>query len=132
VVVVVRLSEVNAVHEERMRWVAHRGNRPDVDEEFGDRTAGSPSDARRRPVDTLGEMAAIKPRVTKGRSVTERVDRTCQRCGSTYELASFPLPARDKDQIDCEVCGEELISWNGGVMWSAKLVTRGTPPTSGT
>lgn len=25
---------------------------------------------------------------------------------------------RDKDTIDCSVCGNELLSWNGGVMYS--------------
>jgi hypothetical protein len=47
---------------------------------------------------------------------------TCRKCGAVYEVRRIPLPLRDKDRIDCEFCGEELIGWNGGVMYTAKLI----------
>lgn len=47
---------------------------------------------------------------------------TCKRCGAEYEVTRRDLPARDKDSINCKVCGEELVSWNGSFSLSAKLV----------
>jgi|GEM_PF-4637189 len=32
---------------------------------------------------------------------------TCPNCGSVYELTKQKIPVRDKDSIDCEVCGEK-------------------------
>lgn len=54
----------------------------------------------------------------------------CSNCGSVYEVTRHKLIMRDRDSINCEVCGEELHSWNGAVMYSAKLVKRGTLPAS--
>ena len=53
--------------------------------------------------------------------------QTCDRCGSVYELSSWHSPMRDKDSIECEVCGATLKRWNGSRVWTAKLVKRGTP-----
>jgi len=41
--------------------------------------------------------------------------RECSGCGAVYKITRFKIPMRDKDSEHCEVCGEELISWNGGV-----------------
>ena len=48
--------------------------------------------------------------------------KVCRRCGSVYRITSFVTGMRDKGSINCEVCGEELMSWNGGVMYSAELI----------
>lgn len=50
---------------------------------------------------------------------TEKV--TC-RCGAEYELTKYKLIMRDKDSKECGFCGETLIEWNGGVMYSARLI----------
>ncbi len=55
---------------------------------------------------------------------------TCPNCHSEYELTAFKIMFRDKDSIDCEVCGKEKIfSWNEAKMWTAKLV-KTVKPTS--
>ena len=36
---------------------------------------------------------------------------TC-RCGTVYERTEFVFMARDQDRATCQVCGEELESWN--------------------
>lgn len=51
-------------------------------------------------------------------------EETCKKCGAVYELTRHKLIARDKDSINCK-CGEELISWNGGVCYSSKLIKKG-------
>ena len=55
---------------------------------------------------------------------------TCKQCGSTYSTRRIKIIMRDKDSIACEVCGETLISWNGGEMWEAKLTHRAPWPQS--
>ena len=37
---------------------------------------------------------------------------------------------RDKDSIDCDVCGATLIEWDGGVIYSSELVQRAEWPVS--
>ena len=49
----------------------------------------------------------------------------CSKCGSVYEIEEFKTTEPDVDSITCEVCGESLISWNGGVMYKARLFERG-------
>lgn len=53
---------------------------------------------------------------------TSTLEKTCGGCGSLYELTKTSLPMRDQDSIDCGICGTELISWNGGCMYSEKLL----------
>jgi len=48
----------------------------------------------------------------------------CPKCGSVYEIQEFKTPERDVGSITCEVCGEALISWNGGVTYESKLFER--------
>lgn len=49
----------------------------------------------------------------------------CSGCGSEYELTKYKIIIRDKDTINCSVCGKELKSWNGGEMWTSKLIKKG-------
>jgi DNA-directed RNA polymerase subunit RPC12/RpoP len=48
----------------------------------------------------------------------------CSNCGSEYILSSNPISMRDKDTIDCEVCGNEIFRWNEAKIWFAKLKTK--------
>lgn len=50
--------------------------------------------------------------------------KTCPKCGSDYEFTKLHTPMRDKDKIDCDVCGEELIRWNGGLYYTYKMLRR--------
>jgi hypothetical protein len=52
---------------------------------------------------------------------------TCSQCGSVYAVTIYRLPARDKDDFNCEVCGYEMRSWNDTEVPSFKLVQRGQP-----
>lgn len=49
---------------------------------------------------------------------------SCDSCGSVYELKSTKLSFRDKDTLDCDVCGAELYRWNEAKMWEATLIER--------
>jgi len=55
-------------------------------------------------------------------------NKTCPNCGSVFSITKHKLIMRDKDTIDCDVCGTELLSWNGAVMYSHKLVQRADWP----
>jgi predicted nucleic acid-binding Zn ribbon protein len=50
---------------------------------------------------------------------------TCPACGSEYEIQQRKTMLRDRDSINCEVCGREIRSWNGGVMFTSKITKRG-------
>lgn len=54
--------------------------------------------------------------------------QACKQCGSIYSVTKTKLIMRDIDKIDCEVCGAELLSWNGAVMYDAQLVQRADWP----
>lgn len=49
---------------------------------------------------------------------------SCSKCSAVYERTEFKLPVRDKDHANCEVCGEELESWNGSRVPSFRLMER--------
>ncbi len=51
-----------------------------------------------------------------------RTETVICKCGAKYELTKHKLMSRDKDSKDCGLCGETLIEWNGGVMYSARLL----------
>jgi ribosomal protein S27E len=56
-------------------------------------------------------------------------DLTCETCGSEYSVMTFKSIARDRDSLDCEVCGGVLIAWNGGTMYyNQRLTKRGVWP----
>jgi hypothetical protein len=55
---------------------------------------------------------------------------TCD-CGAKYELTKHKLISRDKDSKECGICGATLIEWNGGVMYSARLLEKPEAPTNG-
>lgn len=48
----------------------------------------------------------------------------CSGCGSKYELTEQSIMFRDKDSLDCDICGAVLIKWNGACMWTAKLLKK--------
>jgi len=47
-------------------------------------------------------------------------ERKCQ-CGRVWRLAEHKVSTRDKDTLECK-CGRVIISWNGGVIYTAELV----------
>ncbi|MNJ35526.1 hypothetical protein D3C77_302700 [compost metagenome] len=49
---------------------------------------------------------------------------TCDKCGSIYNFRAIKIPVRDKDSIECFVCGNLLRSWNAAKMWTAELQER--------
>lgn len=53
------------------------------------------------------------------------MDKQCVDCGSLYKLECSSLNWRDKDSIDCEICGSTLHKWNEAKTWDAKLIKRG-------
>lgn len=56
--------------------------------------------------------------------------KACPNCGAVYELRQHKSIMRDIDSIECETpgCGATLISWNGGVFYSATLIEPGQAP----
>jgi len=44
---------------------------------------------------------------------------TCPKCGKKWDIYKHKISMRDKDSLDCD-CGEEIIRWNGGVMYNAR------------
>lgn len=50
---------------------------------------------------------------------------TCRGCGAEYELFKHNLAGqRDKDSEECDVCRTTLISWNGGAMYTTKIIKK--------
>ena len=45
-------------------------------------------------------------------TTTDTTDVACSKCGRVYSVRGWELPTRDKDQFNCEVCGELLAKWN--------------------
>ena len=41
-----------------------------------------------------------------------------EHCPMVYLIEREHCPVRDKDKIFCEKCGSEIVSWNGGVIYS--------------
>jgi len=50
---------------------------------------------------------------------------TCKKCGSVYEIRRDKIIVRDRDSINCQVCGEELMRWNEAAHYYAKLIKEG-------
>ncbi|WP_163279303.1 hypothetical protein [Clostridium sporogenes] len=48
----------------------------------------------------------------------------CPKCGAEYEVHKIKSPIRDKDTEECRICGTKLLSWNGGVIYSIKLIKK--------
>lgn len=46
---------------------------------------------------------------------------TCPNCDLVWVITKHKLPMRDKDSLECK-CGEEILSWNGAVMYNARIV----------
>jgi DNA-directed RNA polymerase subunit RPC12/RpoP len=51
--------------------------------------------------------------------------KKCTKCGAEYEIGKIKYPVRDKDSIECDICGTKLISWNGSTAYTAKLIKKG-------
>ena len=54
-------------------------------------------------------------------------EKQCNGCGARYQITRHPVPMRDSDSISCQECGTELLSWNGGVVHYAELISRPSP-----
>lgn len=54
---------------------------------------------------------------TRGRPTCTLVHESCSACAEVNTLRKVTLPCRDKDTLNCQHCGAELITWNGGVMY---------------
>ena len=48
----------------------------------------------------------------------------CKRCKSVYEKLVRYFPIKDSDHFDCEVCGQQVESWNDTAVPSYRLVER--------
>ena len=48
----------------------------------------------------------------------------CEKCKSKYELQEHSIMFRDKDSLECDICNHELHRWNGGCIWTAKLIEK--------
>ncbi len=56
---------------------------------------------------------------------------TCSNCGSVYTLMRMALPSRDRDHLNCDVCGSIFFSWKEAACYTDKLVSRGIAPPTG-
>ncbi|MBB4041628.1 hypothetical protein GGR34_003306 [Microvirga flocculans] len=54
---------------------------------------------------------------------------TCE-CGAVYEVTETKVPFRDRDNFNCDRCGEEVERWNGSTIPSFRLIA-GPPEKSG-
>ena len=54
------------------------------------------------------------------------MEKQCSKCNSVYEVTKHKLIVRDKDSLECDICGTTYMSWNGVEMWSDKLIRKGT------
>lgn len=52
--------------------------------------------------------------------------KVCPKCNSEYEVHKYKLIMRDRDSLECDICGTTYMSWNGAEMWSGKLIKRGS------
>ena len=57
------------------------------------------------------------------------MEKTCKTCGSLWSVREMASAMRDKDSIECTVCGDELLRWNGSRYYvDAKLLREGPAP----
>lgn len=50
-------------------------------------------------------------------------EHKCKKCGRKWKVTATTLLMRDKDDLRCS-CGEEIISWNGAVLYRAEEVKK--------
>lgn len=43
-------------------------------------------------------------------------------CGAKYKLSFIRIGQRDKDKLECDVCGQSIHSWNEGKIWTSKRI----------
>ncbi len=53
---------------------------------------------------------------------------TCPKCKSEYRIHQGHVPMRDKDQINCDICGDLIKRWNGSRVFNAELLKAGEKP----
>ena len=46
----------------------------------------------------------------------------CKKCGAEYDLSETHVPMRDKDSLECVICGRTLISWNGSKIYDINRI----------
>lgn len=49
----------------------------------------------------------------------------CSRCNSEYDIKEIKLIHRDKDTLDCDICGKNITSWNGATSYSSTRTKTG-------
>jgi hypothetical protein len=54
--------------------------------------------------------------------------RACRHCGSVYNLHATDALTSGQTTIACEVCGTELVTWDGTTGYWAELLERKEPP----
>jgi len=42
--------------------------------------------------------------------------------GSKYLLTAIKIGQKDKDTLECDVCGATIHSWNEGKIWNKKRI----------
>lgn len=49
----------------------------------------------------------------------------CKECGAKYSYEEMKIQMRDKDSERCQMCGNVLLKWNGGVTcYDFKLISQ--------
>lgn len=51
------------------------------------------------------------------------MEKECKKCGAIYEIIESDYPMRDKDSLKCDCCNNTILNWNGGVIYSSKLIS---------
>jgi predicted Zn finger-like uncharacterized protein len=49
----------------------------------------------------------------------------CSNCGARYMVDRHKTIMRDKDNLNCQFCGEVFYSWNEASIWYVKEVLEG-------
>jgi hypothetical protein len=81
------------------------------------------SDLSKHPKQSASRPQAIDRTVCDLEGEMDK-EKTCSNCGSIYRLSYTRCIMRDRDSIDCEVCGVELHRWNEAKLWQAQLLER--------
>jgi predicted Zn finger-like uncharacterized protein len=52
----------------------------------------------------------------------------CPKCGAEYRVKQINVGGRDKDHVDCEICGHRLAEWEGATIAVYELIRPGKKP----
>jgi hypothetical protein len=69
------------------------------------------------PIDIVSQTPYIKSQTKNSKIMII----TCS-CGAKYQLTSFKIGQKDKDKLECDVCGAIIHSWNEGKIWNKKRI----------